>query len=275
MLLQFVLRESYVTDAFTFTQQQRAVSKAPSSSEIRPTCSLRRPLRPMTSDAGVLRSMDVPRLFDNNRQRSRSFVCALKGTGNILGVRTPRSSGTGGRSSSELAKPSSLPTINPMAAHPELYPEMRDTLIDWLRGVAVEHSISQEVVADAVFFIDRYLTLTTECKHEEYQLLGIACLRLRLTSHNDVSFTPQQAVYFTDNAYTCGRPPSRPQSQHHHPAGSLSPCSVLPCLSPSLTLLVSQYISLLPSHRPSPHAAASASSIRRRKRSPRRSCSRC
>ena len=58
----------------------------------------------------------------------------------------------------------------------------------------------------AALYIDRFLAATKLCKRQNYQLLGIACLRLRLTSCGAISLTPQQAVFLTDDTYTCGRP---------------------------------------------------------------------
>lgn len=60
--------------------------------------------------------------------------------------------------------------------NPELTPSMRCRLINWLIEVCLHFRLHRETLYLTIYFIDRYLSLTSNVLKKSLQLLGISAL---------------------------------------------------------------------------------------------------
>ncbi|GJQ12220.1 hypothetical protein GpartN1_g4011.t1 [Galdieria partita] len=84
---------------------------------------------------------------------------------------------------------------------PEISPNMRAILMDWLVEVAEEYKLSNETLHLACNYIDRFLSRCSVSK-KNLQLLGVVCLLV--ASKYEEKYPPHvdEFVYITDNTYT-------------------------------------------------------------------------
>lgn len=84
---------------------------------------------------------------------------------------------------------------------PEISPNMRAILVDWLVEVAEEYKLSNETLHLACNYIDRFLSRCSVSK-KNLQLLGVVCLLV--ASKYEEKYPPhvEEFVYITDNTYT-------------------------------------------------------------------------
>jgi cyclin A len=87
------------------------------------------------------------------------------------------------------------------ATQPEISPNMRAILLDWLVEVAEEYKLSNETLHLACNYIDRFLSRCSVSK-KNLQLLGVVCLLV--ASKYEEKYPPHvdEFVYITDNTYT-------------------------------------------------------------------------
>ena len=87
--------------------------------------------------------------------------------------------------------------------HPDLNFAMRAILYDWLQEVAVELKISREVFQLAIYISDKYLSIHTNVKRSELQLVGSCCFVLASAVDEDAfnNVSMDDFVYLCDNAY--------------------------------------------------------------------------
>lgn len=62
------------------------------------------------------------------------------------------------------------------AHHPDLEPQMRAILLDWLIEVCEVYTLQRETFYLAVDYLDRYLSITNNVRKTSLQLIGITSL---------------------------------------------------------------------------------------------------
>jgi len=93
------------------------------------------------------------------------------------------------------------PDPNYLARQPDVTPQMRAILVDWLVEVAEEYRLNSETLYLSVNYIDRFLSRQFVPK-AQIQLVGVTCLLL--ASKYEEIYAPQvdEFCYITDNTYT-------------------------------------------------------------------------
>lgn len=87
-------------------------------------------------------------------------------------------------------------------SHPELTPEMRKVLINWLHEVSTEFKLKGETLFLTVNYLDRFLSKTRNIPRTKFQLVGVTCLFIAIKYEQIVPMTLDQLVHLTADTYT-------------------------------------------------------------------------
>ncbi|VDK83450.1 unnamed protein product [Cylicostephanus goldi] len=99
---------------------------------------------------------------------------------------------------------------NYMSRQPDINPEMRAILVDWLSEVAQEYKMHQETLHLAVSLVDRTLS-KFRTNRDRLQLIGTTAMMI--SSKYEEIYPPElkEFVYVTDDTYTAEQVASLPK----------------------------------------------------------------
>ncbi|KAG5670990.1 hypothetical protein PVAND_001215 [Polypedilum vanderplanki] len=86
--------------------------------------------------------------------------------------------------------------------HPDLTPNMRAILAEWINEVHVEFNLTTEVYFLAISILDRYTQKINNIPRRSYQLIGTTALFIASKYEEIYPHKVAEFVYITDDAYT-------------------------------------------------------------------------